>query len=193
MYVAFRILRHVKVDDILHIIDIQTAGCHIGRNQNVQTTLFELFHDPVTLGLAQIAVQSFSNITPAAQRRRQIIYAAFRPAEDNALSFNTGIQKPGDPFYFIPGLKIVLIDQGNRNIPFTYRYHLRRAHIFFCQAQDRTWHGSGEQHSLAFGRNMQQDFFHIFNETHVQHFIRFVQNQIPHMIQLDGTAMNVVQ
>ena len=138
-------------------------------------------------------MQSFRYISSASQRCRQIINTPFGAAEDDAFSFDTRIQQTGNSFDFITGLKIILINQRHRDFFFTHRYYLGSPHVFFGQAKDRTGHGRGKQHGLPFRRNARHDFFHVFNKTHVQHFIRFVQNKVADIVQLDRPPADMIQ
>ena len=59
--------------------------------------------------------------------------------------------------------------------------------------QDRLGHRRGEQDRLALLRQGFDDGFNIFAEAHVQHFVRFIQNQYAALIKAQRPAPDMIE
>ena len=81
MYIVLVILRNVKVEYRLDIVNIDTTRRHVRRDQDLGLAVSETVHDTVSLGLLHISVQSFRKISPALQFARELIYHTLGVAE----------------------------------------------------------------------------------------------------------------
>lgn len=70
------IMRNVVVHHVSDAIDVQTAGCDIGCNQNVDLTILEFFNGAFTQLLRNITVQGFTGMTTSGQLAGQLSSAA---------------------------------------------------------------------------------------------------------------------
>ena len=59
VHIILDILGNIVIDDSLHIIHINTSGCHIRSDQDTGSAVTETLHDRVTLRLGQVSMQSF--------------------------------------------------------------------------------------------------------------------------------------
>ena len=73
--------RHVVVDDVGHVLDVQAAGRDVRRDEHVQRALAEAAHDPVALLLRQPAVERGGVAAAARERLREVVDLAPGPGE----------------------------------------------------------------------------------------------------------------
>ena len=62
VYIVFVVLRNVVVENGFHIINVDSARRHIGRNKDLGLAAAESLHHAVTLRLLHISVQSLCKI-----------------------------------------------------------------------------------------------------------------------------------
>ena len=58
MHIAFHVVGNVVVDNRVHVVYVNTARGHVRGDQNFNAPGPEAVHDPIPLGLGQIAVQA---------------------------------------------------------------------------------------------------------------------------------------
>lgn len=63
----------------------------------------------------------------------------------------------------------------------------------FRETLNLGWHRGGEHQRLTIGRNAADDSFQGLNEPHVQHLVRFVQNQHFELAQIHDALADQVQ
>ena len=63
MHILFGMARHIEVENMGHIHQVQATGRHIGSNQQLLTTATELIHNTVALGLAHFAIKRHGGMT----------------------------------------------------------------------------------------------------------------------------------
>lgn len=61
--ISFRILRDRVIDDMSHVIDVNSSGCYICRYQDIHFPVFETFEEMFSLFLCEIAMKTFSAIS----------------------------------------------------------------------------------------------------------------------------------
>ncbi len=69
---------------------------------------------------------------------------------------------------------------------------LRVVHVARGKGYDARRHGGGEEGHLPFGRGLLQDPLDVLDEAHVEHFVRFVEDEEADVIELEGAAAHVV-
>ena len=74
--------RHVKVDDMGDVGDVDAAGCDIGGDQHLIFTGFESAHGVLTLGLGQISLQCGRKETGLGQFGAELFGAVFGSREN---------------------------------------------------------------------------------------------------------------
>ena len=188
------ILRNIIIDDMGDIINIDAASRHIRCNEHIDLARAELFHDPVTLGLAQVAMQTVCQIASRLQSSYEIIDAALRAAEDDDLSGILDIQHAAEALQLLARLVIDLVDERYGKIFPADAHGLRVLHIASGQLRNRCRHRCRKEQRLAFFRGkVGQDRLDILNEAHIQHFIGFIEHQRVHIPQLDCAAADMVE
>ena len=80
--VGVRVRRHIEVDDVRDMLDVEAARRDIGGDQDVERPVPEAAHDPVAALLRQPAVEGAGIMAPGAQRLGEVVHLAARPPED---------------------------------------------------------------------------------------------------------------
>ena len=94
----------VVVDDVGDVLDVEPAGCDVGRDQQPQAVVLEGEHHPVALPLAQVAVQGLHLEAAGPQRLVEPRGADLGTAEDDRLLGLLGAQDLDQPFDLVaPG------------------------------------------------------------------------------------------
>ncbi len=86
MHIATRIKRHVEIEDVRDIVDIQAAGRDVRRHQDVNFAASERRHHPAPLGLLHVAMQAIDIVAAAAQENVERVGLFAGPAEDDGLA-----------------------------------------------------------------------------------------------------------
>jgi hypothetical protein len=73
--------RHVVVDDMRHMLDVQASSGHVGRDEEVRRAVAEAPHDAIALLLRQPAVQRLGAIATSAEGLRQLVHLGPCPAK----------------------------------------------------------------------------------------------------------------
>ncbi len=82
MHVRIGVRRDVEVDDVRDVIDVESAGGHVRRHEDVERPVPEAAHDPVAALLGQPAMERAGIVSAGAQRLGQVVHLASRAGED---------------------------------------------------------------------------------------------------------------
>ncbi len=174
--------------------NIQAAGCYVGGYQDVDGAFLELAHHGVSLLLGQIAVEPFRHVAALLQRFGHFVTASLGADENDGELRILHVQEAaqGVKFLTVRQLDVFLFNEidGYRS-GFDF-YDFRFLQESLCQFSDGSGHGSGEEHGLPFFRNPRQDGADVVDESHIHHFVPFVQHENLHVGQVDGAALHVV-
>lgn len=195
VYIAFRILRQVEVDDMRYAGYVQTPSGYVGCYQHIDAAVAELAHNGVALVLRQVAMEAVCGITAFLQRFGQFVYTALRAAEYNRQLRRFHIEETAQRLELLTlrNLDVGLVDQRCAHMLRNDGYMLRILQELGSQLLDVRRHRCGEQQGLAIFRYQLQDGLDIIHEAHVQHFIRFVQHDGLNIVKPDGLPVNVVK
>jgi len=64
--------------------------------------------------------------------------------------------------------------------------------VMFDEVVNARGHRGGEQHCLAVGRCLAEDFFEVFGEAHVEHFVGLVQDDNADVLKLECAPLDVI-
>ena len=165
---------------------VQAAGGHVGGYENIKAAILQLLNGAFALLLGDIAVDGGRVEAAGAQ-----LLGQFLGFEFGAHKHNHGL-KFGD--FENAGERVQLIAMGHVQEPLGdigvgagFRLDLnlvRVVHVLLRQPANPTGHGCGEQCDLFFFRGVRKDAFHIFLETHVEHFVGLVKDEEPQLLQV---------
>ena len=188
MNIVLVILRQIVVKYCLHVIDIDTAGSHICCHQNLCLAITEVTHHTVTLLLFHITMQTFCKITAVLKLVCQFIYHVFCITEYKGELRIIDIQKSCQniQFVFSSDIIVILLNIFHCQL-FFYNFDGQRIFlILFCNLHDLFRHRCRKKNGLTIFRKILQYFFDILTESHIQHFICFIQNDRMDKITADS-------
>ena len=198
VHVRVRIGRHVVVDDVGELLDVQPSGGHVGGDEQVRGARPQPAHHPLALFLAHPAVHRFGPVTAAVERLGQLVDLFPGTAEHDRRGGRLHVQhppqrrrlvRPGDHVRALPHQRRLA---RGRNRP-THFDGDRVAQMPAGDPVDARRHGRGEQHRLPVLRRRLEDRLDVLGEPHVEHLVRLVQHHRAHSAELEGLASDVVQ
>ena len=174
----FRVAGQLKVDDRRKFLYIEPAGGHIGGHQYRSALVGETDQHQVALTLLQIAMDRQRRQATLGQGLGQLLALLFRVAKDQRRFRAIVPQDPGHrlcPLILIDLVEnlldnAVLMRLINTDLD---RFALdSRAH-----GGNRLRIGGGEEQSLLFFRCRGDQRGNFFLESHIEHPVRFIENQ----------------
>ena len=188
---------HVVVDDVGDVLDVEAAGRHVGRDEDVQGALAEAPHDLVALLLREAAVEGRRITAASAQGLGKIVHLAARPGEDerggavlevqDAAQCGELVGAPDDVGHLSHAGGLALgrplgLDPDAR----------RLAEVRLGHAGDGPGDRGGEERRLAVQGQGRQDLLEVVGEAHVEHLVRLVEDHHLHLVEADRAAVEVV-
>ena len=180
MDIAAGIEGKVVVEDMGDIVDVKAAGRHVRGDENVDFAAAEGRHDAGALSLLHVAMEAVDVVSSGGQEDVQRIRFLLRAAEDHAFGYVFRVNQTDDGvsafmvFDDVEKLFDVIVRafrNGCRDVHGILENVLRKL-------DDGTRHRGGEKHGLVFAVEMFEDLFDVVKEAHVQHFIRFVYDDV---------------
>ena len=186
--IVFRVMRHVIIDDQRHIRHVDTARHHIRRHQHIDLAVSEIEHHLVAFVLLQVAMHRPRVDLQGSQRPREVFDALFLAGEDDDFLEVLALQRQLDEsgFLRLKDMRAHLVDSLWRT-GHSYLYFYRVMHDGFRHLTDLRRHGSREHDGLTVGRQALDDGHDVIIETHVEHAVRFVQDEV-----FDTGKINVI-
>ena len=187
--------RHVEVEDVAHVDDVEAAGGDVGGHQDLDLALLELLERLHARRLAHVAVQRAGVEALLLERGMQGGDVALAVAEHEGV------------------LDVLLPDQPDQRLALLLFRHDhdalddvgagggRRRHGDFLrvlkeavgQPLDLGRHGGGEEQRLAQLRQVADDALDVGDEAHVEHAIGFVDHQHLDVVQQHLAALEMVE
>jgi hypothetical protein len=190
-------LGQIVVDDAGHGVDVETSGRHIGGHENAGLAGTELGEDPVPLGLALVAVERVAGETFVKKLVGQIFGSAFCAGKDEGLSF--GRLGLGEDRLEKTPLLGSMADRHDLLVDGDWGgagcFQADQDGVFLVglgQHLDPGRKGCRKEKRLALRVKSLQDRFDVGKESHVEHPVRFVENDGMDMGEVDGPTLHVV-
>ena len=192
--IAFRIVRHVIVDDVADALDVQAAGGHVGSHEDVDLAVFQLLDRALALRLLDVAIDGGSREAACLQFAGQLFRTQLGARKDDHAVKRFRFQDAGQSVELVHA----------RHQPVTLANVVGRARLggdrhfgWIDQvgggdALDDGRHGGREQRRLMAIRRFFQDAFDIVDKAHAQHFIGFVQHQRLQLGQVERPLVQVI-
>ena len=194
MDVLLGVLRHVVVDHVFDVRDIQPAGRNIGGDQKVERTRTEVGHHAVALSLAKVAVDGAGGDAVGLQRLGQTVNADLGAPEDERaaklLLFVEVAQR--QDLLALGHFAEELLDTLGGFLHWIDSDSFRLAHVAIDDAADAFGHGRAEERRLAFLRHRAEDVFDVASEADVEHLVRLIEYGEAHVAEADGAALDMV-
>ncbi|RMP31430.1 hypothetical protein ALQ25_05615 [Pseudomonas coronafaciens pv. atropurpurea] len=180
--VGLRIVRHVHVEYVGDTRNVKTTGGNVGRNNDVQTAILEGFDDALTLVLGDVAVQCSSLVAfgfkGACQVQGRLLGADEHDQGVEVFDFQQAQYSRG--LLVSVNQQVSLLDRGNGLGLGLDLDVLRVTQVAFGDGTNRLRQGGREQDGLAGFRHGLEDDFEVVHEAQLEHFVRFVENQMVH-------------
>ena len=176
-------------------IHVQTARCHVGRNQDVQATGLQPLDGQLACGLVHVAVErgarEAARLDPLREFRGRDLGAHEDQHRVEVLHFEDA------------GQRIELVHAAD--LPVALRHGRDRcsarlaadldqlAGVPARDGADRIGHGGREQRDLLFRRRLLQDPLDIVDEAHAQHLVGFIEHHTGQRIEAQRRAAQVIE
>ena len=174
--------------------NIEAPGSYVGGHKDIDGAFLELADHRIPLRLGQVSVKAFRHVSPLFQGFRHFIAAPFRADKDDGQFRVLHIQEPAEGIELLPvrQFDIFLFNEVDGHSGRLNFDQFRILQECFRQFPDRFGHGGGEKHGLPFFRNGSQNGADIIDESHIHHFVPFIEDKNLHMGQVDGTPFHMV-
>ena len=189
--------RHVEVDHVRELVDIEAACRHIGGDEQVGGARPQATHHAVALLLGHAAVQGLGLVTAAVEGLDQLLNLDARAAEHDCRSGLLGVEQAHKRRGLVGPLHHVGLLAHLRGLALGGWLGVDlHAHgvgeVALRDGSDARRHGGREQHGLAGLRNGIEDRPDVLGESHVEHLVRLVQHHRRDVVELQGAARHVV-
>ena len=193
--VRLRIHRDIVVNYQADTLNVQATGCNVGRNQDVQTTIFQAFQCLFTQRLVHVTVQRGAVVAVTLKSFSHFQSRVFGTNEDNRRIKIFRFQETYQCFVFAhtPDSPVALADVRTGSHAGLNAHFLRLFHKAAGNATNRFRHGCREQSGLMTFRDLRHNGFNVFDEAHAQHFVSFIQNQTAQFREVQSATFQVVQ
>ena len=181
MNVVFHVERHVVVDDVTDVIDVETTRGDVCGHQHANLTVAEAFHHLVADGLVVVAGKGGHGHVLNPKFAIDVANLAFGIAEDDeSLVFRAGLSEELVEHAHLAGARNAhgALGRGGDGGDARRSLHLHRLlHQLLGVLQHLVGNGGAEQRRLAFRREALGDAHDVVDETHVEQAVEFVEDE----------------
>ncbi len=187
--VALGVLREIVVENEIEVVDVQTAGGNIRRDEEIRLSFLQVLDDPESLLLRQVANDVLRLVSVFTKAVGKLLAHCLRIREDQSRVRLLLAQKPKE--------KTELLVLGNVKDLLLHRIHghtlgidldlHRVVHVLPRDVQDPRAQGSAVEHGdpLFFRRQLAEDFANVRVEAHVEEPIRLVNDGNPEHAEVE--------
>ena len=190
--------RHIEVDDMRDMLDVDAARGDIGRDEEVDLGGAHLLHHAVALRLGESAVEREHAVAAPDEALGELVDLDPRPAEDDRERRTLEVEDASERGDLVGARHDV------RGLPDLRRLALggHRARdedalgllqVPFGDARDPRRQRRREERGLALGGRRLEDEFEILGETHVEHLVGLVEDDRLDRREVDRAAAHVVE
>ena len=195
--VRLLIVGHGVVDDVRHVVDIDAAGGHVGRDQDVFLAGFEGGHRALALILVQVAVHAGGREAAIDELLLQLGGGPLRAHEDHGLAAALGLQDAADHLVLVERVRAVddvldvrlhraFVGVGGADVD-------RVAHEAARECDDRARHGGREQHRVAAVGRLREELLDVGEEAEVEHLVGLVEHHLAHVLEIEQALAREVE
>jgi hypothetical protein len=174
--------------------NVDPARRHVGGHADARAAVAQGLDRLVALVLAVLARKRHGGKAALEQRgvqpadvvaRRAEQHGRFRLVEAQQVDHRVldVVGRDGDRLIADVAMALALVDRRDAQ---------RIALILLGQRRDRARHGGGKQQGAALGRSGVEQFFQVFAEAHVEHFVGFVEHHEAQARQVERAAFEMV-
>ena len=187
--------RHVEVDDVPERRDVDTARRDVRGDQHAVLAALEAGERLGALVLRAVAVDAFDLDALLGEEAHQLVGAVLRPGEDQRVVDLAAAEQ----FEQQPRLQVLRhrVDglgdtDGRRRLALEVDRRRVLQHLV-GQLRNRGRHGRAEEQRLATRREVPEDAADVRQEPHVEHAVRFVEDEILQPLQLAVGRLEMVE
>ena len=167
------------VDDVREVVDVDSARGDVGRDEQAELAGFEVVDDARALRLRDVSVQGVDGISAGGECIGEFIDVAAGFAENHGVKVVFHIDDTGEYFEFVFAADLVVDlfgEIGADGFGFCTDDFVVGAHELFRDGENFLRHGCGEHEHALFGRRRGENPLDVVDESHVEHFVGFVEN-----------------
>jgi hypothetical protein len=195
VHVAFGGVGHVVVDDVRHAVDVDASCGNIRRDEDTGRSTLEIGKCPEASALGLVAVDGVGTDAGAVEKACHSTRSALRSCE-----YERSVDFYGAKQSFQKATLVGARDDVNRLLD-SIRSRRRRRHVdprgvvqnAPGELDDVARHRCREQEGLAGLRSQSHDLSHVVDEAHVEHPVRFVENQYFDRRKIDEALIDEIQ
>lgn len=172
--------REIVVDDKIDLMDVDTSGEEIGRDENSGCTSSEFLHDEISVLLGHLTVHGGYCHILLDELVSEFLYSLLSIAVDDGLGnfdvvvqFNQGVKLP----LFSVKSNVELFDTVQSEIIVLHKDCCRVSHELFSDLEDFRSHSSGEEGDLNIVGQLLEDLVDLILESSSEHLIGLVQDE----------------
>src|SRR4051812_8852622 len=187
--------RQLVVHDVREVLDVEAAGRDLCRDEDRRPAGLEVVERPDPGALALVAVNRGRGDPVAGKLLRESIRAVLGASEDERLL------DPAAPDEMCEEVALAglvdgeddLRDELSRGVPRRHLDHRRITQDAVCELPDLVGEGCREEQCLAPRREEVDDLADVADEAHVEHAIRFVEDEDLEPRKIDVSLRDVVE
>ena len=179
VHIHLGVARHVVVKDVADALDIQSACGDIGGHDNMNARILEPLHRLLALLLAEVTAKRLGRNTAPTQKIGHFGRRGLGAHEHHGRIHGFGFEQTRQQLGLLAGVHqhVALGNGGGRGGGLLDAHLGRVDQMLGRNAGNRPRHGGRKQGDLTVIRGMRQHPFHVVDEAHPQHLVRFVQHQ----------------
>ena len=193
--VDFDLVGQAVIDHVGNLTHVNTARGYVGGDKQLEIPLAKTLHHPVAVALGKIAVQGIGVIAVPDHLLGDLLGFRLGTAKDQAVNAGIGIHHPfqGRIPVIGPAQIILMFDVDVGLVHVAGAQLFRVGHVVSGNGPHLVGHGGGEQpDGLAIVHGAEY-FVQGVLETHVQHFVGFVEHHPAHVFQAGRLPLDHVQ
>ena len=183
------------VDDMRQVVHVESAGSHVGGDEQLQVTLTELLHHQVTLLLRQLAVQGVGIVAVLDELVGYLLCLLAGAAEDDAVDLRVVVDDTfqGEILVLRMHHIIQVVHVLVPFVPCADGDFLRVSEVVLGDTRYLGTHRGGEEERVAVLGHIRQDGVDAVGEPHVEHLVRLVHHHVADGAELHGATLHEVQ
>ena len=195
VHIVFADIGDFIIHHVRQVIDVDASGCDVGSHQHTDVAAFKARERLGTRCLAFVAVQRHGGDALFVQKVGHMVGAKLGATKHQHLAPLLGVNDVCEQgFLLLPAHGVNhLLDELHRGVFRRDLNALRFVQQLRSQIADLLAEGGREQQALLFFWNQGQHFFHVVDETHVEHAVGFVEYQHLHGGEVQKTLLLQVQ
>ena len=194
--VHFHLFGKLVMDHEGKAFDIDAPGGDVGGDEKLGAFFFEGAHDLVAFRLGQIALEDIDGKAALHELLAEDAAAVFGAAKNEATLFALAFEEVADEvgFVFFDADRIAVVDIAIDHASGVNFHRLRfRSHAAFDELfEDRRKSGGEQPSRLAVGGEFDGATDLLF-ESHAEHFVRFIEDEILHVIDRKSLALEEIE